>query len=199
MVKFDSADGNIFSSKRRCFTSNQTTNFGVLLLMAEIRRSPVEVGRLSHHPQGFIHPRVVLGDFFHQQYVRFRRSTKPEKGKHGFFPSSIRQSHILDHVLCVVQHGRNWPIRRLRCCDGFHLRQPYNRLLLLEEIPNNHLTSIRNPVHNGDLYHISTDFAGFFPDQQHHSTHSGQFRLGCCCVDHKSILMSSLVAKVLRC
>ena len=70
-----------------------------------------------------------------------------------FFPSSIRQSHILDHVLCVVQHGRNWPIRRLWCCDGFHLRQPYNRLLLLEEIPNNHLTSIRNPVNNGDIYH----------------------------------------------
>ena len=29
----------------------------VLLLMAEIRRSPVEVGSLSHYLQGFIHPR----------------------------------------------------------------------------------------------------------------------------------------------
>ena len=28
-----------------------------LLLMAEIRRSPVEVGSLSHYLQGFIHPR----------------------------------------------------------------------------------------------------------------------------------------------
>ena len=30
---------------------------GWLLLMEEIRRSPVEVGSLSHHLQGFIHPR----------------------------------------------------------------------------------------------------------------------------------------------
>ena len=29
----------------------------LLLLMAEIRRSPVEVGSLSHYLQGFIHPR----------------------------------------------------------------------------------------------------------------------------------------------
>ena len=29
----------------------------MLLLMAEIRRSPVEVGSLSHYLQGFIHPR----------------------------------------------------------------------------------------------------------------------------------------------
>ena len=32
-----------------------------LLLMAEIRRSPVEVGRLSHYLKGFIHPRWLFG------------------------------------------------------------------------------------------------------------------------------------------
>ena len=31
--------------------------FCLLLLMAEIRRSPVEVGSSSHYLQGFIHPR----------------------------------------------------------------------------------------------------------------------------------------------
>ena len=33
----------------------------VILLMAEIRRSPVEVGSLSHYLQGFIHPRWLFG------------------------------------------------------------------------------------------------------------------------------------------
>ena len=140
--------------KRRCFTSNQATNFwGVLLLMAEIR--------LTHQLRLVVYPIIhkvlyipggSLG-FLPSTVCSFRKSTKPEKGKHVFFRSSIRQSHILDHVLCVVQHGRNC-IWRLWCCDGFHLGQPYNRLLLSEEIPNNHLTSIRNPVNNGDIDHI---------------------------------------------
>ena len=33
----------------------------MLLLMAEIRRSPVEVGSLSHYLQGFIHPNGGAG------------------------------------------------------------------------------------------------------------------------------------------
>ena len=32
-----------------------------ILLMAEIRRSPVEVGSLSHYLRGFIHPRWLFG------------------------------------------------------------------------------------------------------------------------------------------
>ena len=149
--------------KRRCFTSNQATNFwGVLLLMAEIR--------LTHQLRLVVYPIIhkvlyipggSLG-FLPSTVCSFRRSTKPEKGKHVFFRSSIRQSHILDHVLCVVQQGRNWPIRRLWCCYGFHLGQPYNRLLLLEEIPDSRLTSIRNPVNNGDIYHISNWFCRIF-------------------------------------
>ena len=38
---------------------------------SEIRRSPVEVGSLSHYQRNFIDPRSqVVQDFFHQQYVR---------------------------------------------------------------------------------------------------------------------------------
>ena len=37
------------------------------ILMEEIRRSPVEVGSLSHYLQGFIYPRWCK-NFFHQQY-----------------------------------------------------------------------------------------------------------------------------------
>ena len=38
---------------------------------SEIRRSPVEVGSLSHYQHNFIDPRSqVVQDFFHQQYVR---------------------------------------------------------------------------------------------------------------------------------
>ncbi len=36
-----------------------------ILLMAEIRRSPVEVGSSSHYLQVFIHPRWWSPDFFH--------------------------------------------------------------------------------------------------------------------------------------
>ena len=32
-----------------------------ILLMAEIRRSPVEAGSFSHHLQGFLHPRWLFG------------------------------------------------------------------------------------------------------------------------------------------
>ena len=32
--------------------------FLILLLMEKIRRSPVEVGSLSHYLQGFLHPRI---------------------------------------------------------------------------------------------------------------------------------------------
>ena len=37
-----------------------------ILLMAEIRRAPLEVGRLSHYLQGFIPPNggAVVQDFF---------------------------------------------------------------------------------------------------------------------------------------
>ena len=37
---------------------------------SEIRRSPVEVGSLSHYLQGFCTSQVVLWDFFHQRYHR---------------------------------------------------------------------------------------------------------------------------------
>ena len=41
----------------------------LLLLMEDIRRSPVEVGSLSHYLQGFIHPRVVIARYLnHQQF-----------------------------------------------------------------------------------------------------------------------------------
>ena len=41
----------------------------VLLLMAELRRSPVEVASLSRYLQGFSAIQtVVVWDFFHQQY-----------------------------------------------------------------------------------------------------------------------------------
>ena len=41
----------------------------LLLLMAEIRRSPVEVGSLSHYLQFFLNvtKSQVVQDFFHQQ------------------------------------------------------------------------------------------------------------------------------------
>ena len=39
-----------------------------ILLISEIRRSPVEVGSLSHYLQGFYTSQAVQ-DFFHQQYV----------------------------------------------------------------------------------------------------------------------------------
>ncbi len=38
-----------------------------LLLMAEIRRSPNEVGSLSHCLQGLMHPRWLAGFLNHQQ------------------------------------------------------------------------------------------------------------------------------------
>ena len=38
-----------------------TRKIPLILLMAEIRRSPVEVGSLSHYFQGFIHPRWLFG------------------------------------------------------------------------------------------------------------------------------------------
>ena len=38
-------------------TDGQIQKVGLILLMEEIRRSPVEVGSLSHYVQGFIHPR----------------------------------------------------------------------------------------------------------------------------------------------
>ena len=42
----------------------------VILLMAEIRRSPVEVGSWSHYLRYFIHPRWLgMGFLNHQQYV----------------------------------------------------------------------------------------------------------------------------------
>ena len=50
-----------------------------LLLMEEIRRSPVEVGTLSHYLQGFIYISQVVQEFFHQQSWGFftRRSSGP--------------------------------------------------------------------------------------------------------------------------
>ena len=39
------------------FKGNLLVSVGHILLMEEIRRSPVEVGSLSHHLQSFIHPR----------------------------------------------------------------------------------------------------------------------------------------------
>ena len=46
---------NLPSSKVEGLLASRCDPF--LLLMAEIRRSPVEVGSLSHYLQGFIHPR----------------------------------------------------------------------------------------------------------------------------------------------
>ena len=40
----------------------------MILLMAKILQSPVEVGSLSHYLQGFYTSRVVVWDFFHQEY-----------------------------------------------------------------------------------------------------------------------------------
>ena len=45
-------------------------NSNEILLMEEIRRSPVAVGSLSHYRQGFFTSQLVQ-DFFHQQYVGF--------------------------------------------------------------------------------------------------------------------------------
>ena len=41
--------------------STNPTQYHLILLMEEILRSPVEVGSLSHHLQGFIHPRWLAG------------------------------------------------------------------------------------------------------------------------------------------
>ena len=41
----------------------------LLLLMDEIRRSPVEVGSLSHYLQGFMHPRWCMIFFFFLRHV----------------------------------------------------------------------------------------------------------------------------------
>ena len=40
--------------------------------MEEIRRSPVEVGSLSHYLQRFLHPSWLLAYFFPQQYLALR-------------------------------------------------------------------------------------------------------------------------------
>ena len=45
-----------------------TNDLVKILLMEEIRRSPVEVGSLPRYLQGFIHP-LVVEDLFHQQYT----------------------------------------------------------------------------------------------------------------------------------
>ena len=45
---------------------------GFILLMAEIRHSPVEVGSLPRYSPGFIHPRWWSPDFFHQQHGIYR-------------------------------------------------------------------------------------------------------------------------------
>ena len=50
--------------------STPTIHFQVLLLVEEIRRSPVEVGSLSQYLQGFDTSQVVQ-NFFHQPYVSF--------------------------------------------------------------------------------------------------------------------------------
>ena len=47
-----------------------------LLLMAEIRRSPVEVGSLSHYLQGFIHPRWLAGFLPSTAYVGTNKKTQ---------------------------------------------------------------------------------------------------------------------------
>ena len=39
----------------------------VKAMMEEIRRSPVEVGSLSHYKTGFYTSQLVVWDFFHQQ------------------------------------------------------------------------------------------------------------------------------------
>ena len=46
--------------------------FGDTVDGSEIRRSPFEVGSLSHYLPGFYASQVVQ-DFFHQQYVSFQR------------------------------------------------------------------------------------------------------------------------------
>ena len=46
--------------KRTNILPNGGFNSDLLLLMEEIRRSPVEVGSLSHYSQGFIHPRCKI-------------------------------------------------------------------------------------------------------------------------------------------
>ena len=48
---------------------------------SEIRRSPVEVGSLSHFLQCFIHPRWCR-NFFHQQYVVVLSTNLPVPKKH---------------------------------------------------------------------------------------------------------------------
>ena len=48
------------TGRRKCELVKNTGNT-VILLMAEIRRLPVEVGSLSHYLKGFIHHRWLFG------------------------------------------------------------------------------------------------------------------------------------------
>ena len=50
---------------------------------SEIRRSPVEVGSLSHYLQGlFFTSQVVVWDFFHQQYNPLKNPMVSMVGNH---------------------------------------------------------------------------------------------------------------------
>ncbi len=53
---------------------------GEILLMAEIRRSPVEVGSLSHSLSTRFYTSQVVQDFFHQQYDKQIQQSKHPKG-----------------------------------------------------------------------------------------------------------------------
>ena len=78
----------------------------LLLLMAEIRRSPVEVGSLSHCLQGLIHATSgCLGFLKHQQYFFWSNLTHDSKEKNHVF--SCKGSDLwaswLSELACLME------------------------------------------------------------------------------------------------
>ena len=65
----------------------------MILLMEENRRSPVEVGSLTHYLQRFLHP-------------RWCRISEPSTVKHRFLPFSMREKNIkkpdVETEQCVI-------------------------------------------------------------------------------------------------
>ena len=94
LVKLSSRDqkGGVFKA-----AMNANTVDGL-----EIRRSPVEVGSLSHYLQGFIHPRWLFGipsinsSFWPLQLIHSWSSHSPQGGLEGFTTSLSRAQNALD-------------------------------------------------------------------------------------------------------
>ena len=84
---------------------------------SEIRRSPVEFGRLSHYLQGFIHPRWCRISSINSMYVpkKFRRSKRKMR---RFFGYNIRDERKWSTCL-----GSKTPVLTIKTCGLGNLWQ----------------------------------------------------------------------------